>query len=282
MADPRDWQRSPGSGRYARPERERRFLVNRVPPLQEPLRNVEDRYLDGTTLRLRKVEAGGEVVRKLTQKVRLRPGDPSVTSMTNTYISEAEHDLLATLPAAVLRKVRGVAADDPRWVVDRFSGGLTGLVLGEVEVEVDGDEDLPLPAWVGREVTRDDRYSGGELARVGAERLPRLLGGGDRDPMAPFVEGRRLRSLPAAAERRWSVLAHVATHVLQPGRDYDERELTGRLQEWCEGGEVDAVALRRYLVEQGLVSRGGGTYRLGSDGPEPSPGERLVRGLGLS
>lgn len=78
------------------------------------------------------------------------------------------------------------------------------------------------------------------------------------------------------------MLAHVATHALQTGRDYDERELTGRLQEWCEGGEVDAVALRRYLIEQGLVSRGDGTYRLGGDGPELSPGERLVRGLGLS
>lgn len=180
----------------------------------------------------------------------------------------------------MLHKVRGVVEDDPRWVVDRFRDGLNGLVLAEVEV--DGDEELPLPAWVGREVTRDDRYSGGELARVGAQRLPRLLGDDVRDPMVPFLEGRRLRSLLAAAERRWSVLAHVATHALQTGRDYDERELTERLQEWCQDGEVDAVALRRYLVEQGLVSRGGGTYRLGGDGPEPSPGERLVQGLGLS
>lgn len=104
----------------------------------------------------------------------------------------------------------------------------------------------------------------------------------DPTGLRPFVEGRRLLSLPAAADRRWSVLAHVATHALENGRDYDEREVTERLQEWCEGGTVDAVALRRYLVEQGLVSRGGGTYRLGSDGPEPSPGERMVRGLGLS
>lgn len=280
MPDPRDWQRSPGQGRYARPERERRFLVAEVPALLEPLREVEDRYLDGTALRLRTVRVGDEVLHKLTQKVRARPQDPSATALTNLYLTGEEHALLAQLPAATLRKVRGVVADEPRWVVDRFDGELTGLVLAEVEL--DGDEDLPLPGWLGREVTRDDRYSGGELARAGAARLARLLDRQEQGPLAPFVEGRRLRSLPAAPDRRWNVLAHVATHALETGRDYDEREVTERLQQWCEGGEVDAVALRRYLVEQGLVSRGGGTYRLGSDGPEPSPGERMVRGLGLS
>lgn len=77
------------------------------------------------------------------------------------------------------------------------------------------------------------------------------------------------------------MLAHVATHALQAGRDYPEDELVALLRPWCEGGSVDTAALRRYLVEEGLVSRGGGIYRLGSDGPPPSPGERQVRALGL-
>lgn len=99
--------------------------------------------------------------------------------------------------------------------------------------------------------------------------------------LAPFVEGRRLRSLPAGRDRRWNVLAHVATHALETGRDYSERELVAELSPWCEGGDVDTSALRRYLVEEGLVSRGGGIYRLGSDGPPLSPGEQILQSMGL-
>ncbi len=104
----------------------------------------------------------------------------------------------------------------------------------------------------------------------------------DATGLAPFVQGQHLRSLPAARERRWGVLAHVATNAFEAGRDYNEPEVVAALAAWCEGGEVDHAALRRYLVEEGLVSRGGGVYRLGGDAPEPSPGEQTVRRLGLT
>lgn len=280
VTDPSDWQRVPGRGRYARPERERRFLVRELPPLVHE-RTIEDRYLDGTTLRLRRVAAGDQVVCKLTQKVREREDDPRRTSVTSTYLSQAEHALLATLEGDVLRKSRGAVSGEPRWVVDRFSGPLAGLVLAEVEL-TGADEELALPDWVGREVTRDDRFCGGALARTPADRLPALLADAPDDPLSPFVQGRSLRSLPSSRDRRWNVLAHVATHAFTAGEQYDEREVTRRLALWCAGGNVDAVALRRYLVEEQLLSRGGGTYRLGSDGPPPSLGERRVRAMGWS
>jgi len=100
--------------------------------------------------------------------------------------------------------------------------------------------------------------------------------------LEPFVRQRRLLSLPAKAERRWAVLAHVATHTFQPGTDYDEAAVNELLGQWCEGGRVDHAALRRYLVESGLMSRGSGVYRLGGDAVEPGPGEARVRGMGLS
>jgi hypothetical protein len=104
------------------------------------------------------------------------------------------------------------------------------------------------------------------------------------EPLAPFVQGDRLLSLPASAGRRREVLEHVAGRAFAPGRDYDEPAVIERLGSWCAGGEVDHAALRRYLVESGLLARGSGVYRLASDAPppEPSHGERLVRGLGLS
>ena len=101
-------------------------------------------------------------------------------------------------------------------------------------------------------------------------------------PLHPFVVGDRLRSLPAQASRRRAVLAHVAEQALEEGVDDDEQQVSARLAAWCEDGEVDHAALRRYLVESGLVHRGAGVYRRGGIPPAPSAGERLVAGSGLT
>ena len=96
-----------------------------------------------------------------------------------------------------------------------------------------------------------------------------------------FVRGRRLVGLPAQPTRRWDVLAHVVQETFAAGRDYDEAEVNALLAPWCEGAPVDHAALRRYVVESGLMSRGAGVYRLGPDAPPPSPGEQRVRAMGL-
>lgn len=165
-----EWQRSPGEGKYARPEVERRFLVTEMPEVTSPPRLIEDRYLDGTSLRLRRLTVDGDTVCKLTQKVRPNVDDPSVVLITNVYLTEGEFDLLAALPAVTLSKSRYVVpVDDARFVVDVFDAANAGLVMAEVEVD-DLSSPLPRPAWLGREVTHDDRYSGGQLARIPFDR----------------------------------------------------------------------------------------------------------------
>jgi CYTH domain-containing protein len=173
-----DWRRSPGSGRYARPERERRFLVVGSPPREGPARLIEDRYLTGTSLRLRRVRVGGDTVHKLTQKVRVRGDDPFEVALTNTYLERAEYALLRELPAGVLRKTRYICdVEGVRFAVDEFHGALAGLLLAEVEV-TSSDQLLPAPRWRGAEVSHDDRYSGGRLAQATALELIDLgLGG---------------------------------------------------------------------------------------------------------
>ncbi|MGV8936471.1 MAG: CYTH domain-containing protein [Allorhizobium sp.] len=49
------------------------------------------------------------------------------------------------------------------WEVDVFHGAHDGLVIAEVELESESDKPA-LPAWVGREVTGDRRYSNQMLA----------------------------------------------------------------------------------------------------------------------
>lgn len=176
-ADGVDWQRSAGQGRYARPERERRFLLSAEPPAGVAYRRIEDRYIDGTRLRLRRVSDGEAAVHKLTQKVRTDVRDPAEVALTTLYLSCDEYDLLCALPCRLVTKTRRICAVGPvRFAVDDFSGRLEGLRLAEVEVD-DLQEPLMRPAWLGAEVTHDDRYSGGCLAVADGAEVRRLLAG---------------------------------------------------------------------------------------------------------
>ncbi|MCP2244548.1 DUF2087 domain-containing protein [Lentzea aerocolonigenes] len=81
------------------------------------------------------------------------------------------------------------------------------------------------------------------------------------DGLAPFVRGDKLISLPVAHERRRKILEHVASKAFVPQTYYEENEINERLQAWCDGGELDHVTIRRYLVDFGLLERGGGLYQ---------------------
>lgn len=98
----------------------------------------------------------------------------------------------------------------------------------------------------------------------------------------PFLRGDRLVRVPAQQSRRRAVLRYVAERCFEPDVDYPEPAVNDRLRAWCDGGEVDHVTIRRYLVDLRIVSRADGVYRLGPEpaGP-PGPAERQVRAMGL-
>lgn len=50
------------------------------------------------------------------------------------------------------------------WEVDRFHGENSGLVIAEIELAQPGQH-VPLPDWVGREVSGDPRYHNASLVR---------------------------------------------------------------------------------------------------------------------
>jgi CYTH domain-containing protein len=135
-----------------------------VPAAAEQRASIIDRYVIGTRLRLRRVESADGLVFKLGQKVRVDPADPEVVKLTNIYLSGAEYAVLAGLPAAELRKTRWLAPANGRTLaIDELHDRLDGLVLGEVELAGD-DSFLPAPPFAIRDVTNDDRFSGGALA----------------------------------------------------------------------------------------------------------------------
>lgn len=151
--------------KYSLVERERRFLVDRgaMPTIdRETARLIEDRYLPGTGLRLRKVTTpGAPPAFKLGKKY---PGAGlSTRPMTNIYLDADEYSAIAALPAATLIKRRHDAGDG--WVIDIFEGALAGLVLAEVAAADDAAvAAVVAPAWCAVEVTEDPAYAGGALA----------------------------------------------------------------------------------------------------------------------
>jgi CYTH domain-containing protein len=178
-----DLRRRPGQGRYARPEREQRWVLGQLPDGLASPTAIVDWYLSGTTLRVRRTEAGSEVVYKLGQKVRPDEASPAVVKLTNIYLTEPEYSMLRWLPGHELRKTRwrlspdGVAAGSSAnhgIVVDEFHGHLAGLVLAEIELAPE-DALVALPGIAGLDVTFDDRFSGGRLAGASTAEVRDLL-----------------------------------------------------------------------------------------------------------
>ncbi len=157
--------------KYSHVERERRFLVDpaRRPDLTgRPHILIEDLYIDGTRMRLRRMVASdsGRVVLKLTKKYEA--ADPRARPMVTTYLTAAEYDLLAELPGRPLVKKR--FPRDP-FSIDIFEGALSGLELAESEQPDDAAlAALASPDWAICEVSDDPRYEGGNLALL--DRMP--------------------------------------------------------------------------------------------------------------
>ena len=162
--------------KYARVERERRFLLAAPPPGTPTGRVlIEDRYLRDTRLRLRRMTEldtpSGSVTYKLTQKIPRADGGPGL--ITNLYLSAAEYATLSDIPADEIRKVR---SSFPPLGIDVFEGPLIGLVLAEAEFETAAEEaafQAPLDAIL--EVTTVARFTGGSLATISTKETLALL-----------------------------------------------------------------------------------------------------------
>ena len=167
--------RRPGEGRYARVEREQRWLLDGLPSGLTNERVIVDHYWKGTTLRLRMMQDRDVVLYKLGQKIRVDENSPELVKITSIYLSESEFHVLSVTPAAIISKSRWNATSDGiDYAVDEFKGRHSGLVLAEIE----RGENEPRgsgPAFAAAEVTDDNAYSGGWLASASTEDLRRII-----------------------------------------------------------------------------------------------------------
>jgi CYTH domain-containing protein len=101
-----------------------------------------------------------------TARLTLKIGRSTLTRDEFEYeipVSDAE-ELLENAIGIVIEKTRHrVPHEGFVWEVDVFAGAHRGLIIAEVEMQAETDSPS-LPAWLGREVTGDFRYSNQALA----------------------------------------------------------------------------------------------------------------------
>lgn len=163
----------PAESKYARVERERRYLLDDLPEgltRASPHVQITDNYLTGTRLRLRKIREPitNKWTVKLTQKFAPDAGDLSRTTITNIYLNALEVEALGISDANEIRKNRYPFEFEGRaWSIDMFLGDLFGLVLAEVGFETDEDLDgFPKPPFALADVTNVELFTGGRLCEL--------------------------------------------------------------------------------------------------------------------
>ena len=120
--------------------------------------------------------AQGYISRGTGRTVRIRiAGDKAFLTIKGpiTGISRAEfeypipmddaRDLLRLCEGSIIQKNRfHITHQGHLWEVDEFQGENSGLIIAEVELS-HPDQEVPLPPWVGQEVTGDPRYYNSNL-----------------------------------------------------------------------------------------------------------------------
>lgn len=168
--------------RYARVERERRYLLQDLPAgltRADPHVQITDNYITGTRLRIRKVRdpRTNKWVVKFTQKFAPDPSDYSRTIITNTYLNALEAESLSMFNANEIRKNRYKFQYEGRaFAVDMFLGDLFGLVLAEVSFDTDGELDnFPRPDFAIADVTNHELFTGFRLSQLTFEDIRREI-----------------------------------------------------------------------------------------------------------
>ena len=152
--------------KYSTAEIERRWLadLSQIGSLAALLgRQIEDLYIAGTHMRLRKVSAEGEAfIFKLGKKYG--KGNSFSEQVVSVYLSEAEFNVMATMPGALVKKSRYTISGG---ALDVYQNPHSGFAVFEVEFQSENDAmNYTPPSFTSQEVTHNAKYSGFALSQV--------------------------------------------------------------------------------------------------------------------
>jgi DNA-binding HxlR family transcriptional regulator len=177
-----------------------------------------------------------EAIRALTDPARLRvagrlaAGPHTGGELANaTELSRpATERALATLERAGLAR-----RDGDRWSLEVERLALVSRTLAELDGALE-DETPPVVGPDGRRLSPEESKT-----------------------IRSFIVGGRLATIPSTDRKRGVVLRWLLDAVFTEDRDYAEAEVNQRLGLF----HPDVAALRRYMVDAGLVRRDHGLYR---------------------
>lgn len=142
-------------------EIERKFLVEGTSWRQSSSVRLSQGYLNRDKHRTVRVRIAGDKAFLTVKSVR-----QGVTRGEFEYeipLADAEQ-MLKLSDGPVVEKHRHVILHDgSKWEVDEFLGDNAGLVIAEIELTSE-DQPFSRPAWLGPEVTHDNRYYNSNLA----------------------------------------------------------------------------------------------------------------------
>ncbi len=180
---------------------------------------------------------------------------------------------LKALSDASRLRIVGLLAEGKRMSVEQLAAAL-GLTPGTVvhhlkRLRESGlVESTPRPPYMDYSL-KFDRLAeiGGSLHRVAREQVgestdafirPAWANAEEGRVLHAFLEGDRLLSIPAQHAKRLVVLRYLAESVFERKRRYPEKEVNQLLAL----RHPDAASLRRYLVDEGFMTRKNSVYRL--------------------
>ena len=181
---------------------------------------------------------------------------------------------LKALSDASRLRIVGLLADGRRMAVEQLAAALEltpATVVHHLKRlrEADLVESHPRPPYMDYSL-RLGRLGeiGASLHRIAREQtglpaqndvtLPEWATPSAAKVLRAFFEGERLTSIPAQHAKRLVVLRVLAESVFEKKRKYPEKEVNQLLAV----RHPDAASLRRYLVDEGFMTRKQGVYRL--------------------
>lgn len=109
---------------------------------------------------------------------------------------------------------------------------------------------------------REAALAGDAPAELG---MPEWAGRREAKVLHAFLDDGRLTAIPAQHAKRMVLLRYLAETVFEADREYPEKEVNQLLAL----RHADVASLRRYLVDEGFMSRDASVYRLRPPGDWP-------------
>lgn len=189
---------------------------------------------------------------------------------------------LKALSDASRLRIVGLLAEGKKMSVEDLAAALS-LTPGTVVHHLKRLREAQLVDSQARPPYVDYSLRVGRLGQIGQElhRLAREQAGESIEPMQrpewataeegktlqAFFDGDRLLSIPAQHSKRLTVLRQLAETVFERKRKYPEKEVNQLLAV----RHPDAASLRRYLVDEGFMTRKNSVYRLKPRRTWPEP-----------